>query len=658
MADWVTTVQAQHSLVEAYNNSIRRVLSPPPSLTGSEWSNKYRVLAGDSASEPGKYRWQRAPYQKEMLDVCTDTTHQKVVFMLAARTGKTLTMENTIGFYVHQQPSPIMYLGPDLSYVDNFSSVNLEPLFWYSKELKSLLNWDTRNKDNTKRHKKFNGGSIYLTGANSPAGLRGKTIRVLLIDEVDAFPDSSGDEGDPVALAETRTTTFQNRRKIIIASTPLLKDLSIIEREFELSDKRFFYVPCPKCSHEQTLEWKNLNYSDDESQPTYECQNPECGYNIPESRKMSMLDKGRWIATAESPIAGFHLNALYSTFQPWAELVSEWKKCKNNPRLLQRFKNTRLAETWDDSGERVTHHSLVARLEEYTAPVPDGVGVLTAGVDIQQNRIEASVWGYGADNEMWLVDVQVFEGEVSKDDVWGQLQKFILTSTYKLSTGIPIRIESVAIDSGYFSDKVYRFVEHISKLAPKTRVITIKGRNDFKSIVSDAPRQSKKYGAAFRLVGTDMAKDLLVGLLSNSEKGANYVHLPVILPTPRGHQMPLGEHRWLGVEVLEQLTSEKPKVQFKDGRRRRVWVLPPGKRNEALDCWVYSYAALRAMGLPFFNSLGERSKKLLAVEIPAEDEPVAQDTPDTLTSIKPLPPRKKKGGVTIHAPATNRRIWG
>lgn len=656
---WETSKEALTLLADRLDNSISRHLAPPPRLSGSEWANKYHILASENSAEPGKYRWQRAPYQREILDVCTDREHNKVVLMMSARTGKTLALLNTIGYYAHQDPSPLMVLGPTNGYCEGFSKTSIEPLFYYSKELRDIINWETRDKSNTIKEKKFAGGSIYLTGAESPSGLRGRTIRVLLADEVDAFPDSSGDEGDPIALAEVRTTTFQHRSKIILASTPLIKDLSVIEREYEISDKRIYVCPCPKCGSKQKLIWENLNYSDGD--PKYICF--DCGYNIPENKKQWMLDNGEWIKTnPESKVAGFHINALYSPFQSWGSLVDEWKQCKNNVHLLQRFLNTRLGQTWDSSGDRIVTNDLMRRLEEYSAQIPAGVGVITAGVDVQQSpgRIEVSVWGWGADNESWLIDHQAFEGDVNRDDVWNQLKEFIIMQKYYLPNNIPLRLKSVAIDSGFLASRVYDFVEEMGKAQTKVKVFTVKGRDSYNKIVDDIPRKSKKYGAPLRLVGTDMAKDFLVGLLNNAEAGPNYVHIPVVLPIPRGMKLPEGEQRWLTVEYLDQLTAERPKLEIKNGKRSRKWVLPPGKRNEALDCWVYAYAALRVLGLKFFNDLGDRAKKLAEYDPQdIQDDVVAPTEEDR--AMEPFERKQakkvKKKGLTVHRPSSFGSIF-
>ena len=555
--------------------------------------------------------------------------------------------------------------------MDFWSKASLTPLLYDTKVLRELFNWSNNHPDNSKRIKKFRGGSISLVGSNSPSGLRGKTIRIVLADETDVFAESTGQEGDPLALAEIRATTFQHRKKIILASTPGLKDFSIIEGEFEKSDKRYYHVPCPECNHHQPLQWKvadnqyGLHFADDPENPVYVCQG--CGYGIPESKKTRMLAQGKWVATADSEVAGFHLNALYSPFQKWSELVAEWKKTKNNKRKLQVFVNTRLAQTWDDSTERTSTNQLAQRVESYNAPVPtyeedicNGVGVLTGGVDVQQNRIEMMVLGSGDSDELWIVDYAIFEGDTSQDHVWNQLQDFILHAKYSLKNGVTIRLKSVCVDSGFATDRVYRFVAHMSSIQKKTLVFAIKGVQTHSRVIDDLPLQSKKYAQSFRRIGTDMTKDHLSGIMANSVAGPNCLHIPIAFPMPVGEKaLATGEQRWVSREFLDQLTSERPMVVNKNNRRTRQWVLPSGKRNEAWDCLIYSYAAMRVLGLAFLNNLGNRAKELSGAHIAPDepDEAPESDVSEKIEENKVILRPKRQKDIVFHKSTSNSNFW-
>lgn len=672
--DWTTSDRALTNLNEGLDSLVSSILRPNPHLTGAEWAEQYRILSDRTSALPGPYRTSVAPYQEEMLEVATDRDHKEVVLMMAARSGKSMVLENTLGYFVHQDPAPILVLLPDLGYADWWSKNSLDPLLYDSRELRELFDWSNQSTTNTKRYKTYPGGSISLVGSNSPAGLRGKTIRVVLADETDSYADSAGEEGDPLSLARIRTTTYGHRRKVIMASTPGLKGFSVIEDEFKKSDQRYYNVPCPNCNQLQRLVWTRedgsygLFFSDNPQEPSYICEH--CEYNIPESKKRWMLENGIWIPIEESDIAGFHLNSLYSPFISWADLVKEWQDTKKNKNKLQVFKNTRLAETWDASEDRISSNQLAKRLEKYNAEVPtkaedcNGVGVLTAGVDIQRDRIEMLVLGSGPDDELFCIDYQVWEGNTSKDAVWSELQNFILTKTYKLKSGLRVRMRSVAIDSGFNTDKVYRFVDKINQIQKKTLVIAVKGIQKHQRIIDDLPTQSSKYGSSFRKVGTDMAKDHLAGIMANKEPGPNYLHIPVFWPPVGGHELPEGEERWISREFLDQLTAEKPMVVNKNGKKKRQWVLPPGKRNESFDNLVYAYAAMRVLGIAFLNNLDNRAEKLAnahKTEDTTDQEPEVESKDQNtvpLTDNKPQKRRrKKKPSVKIHPGVSNTNIW-
>jgi phage terminase large subunit GpA-like protein len=605
----------------------------------------YRILPAETATEAGKYNWRRAPYQREWLDVMTDDKHQKVVLMTGARVGKTTCLENALGFYMHQDPAAIMVMLPTLGEAEKFSVNNIDPLIRDTRVLRELVkDKRTRDSGNMKLLKRYRGGHLSFVGAESATQLHGKTIRVLLADECDRFPFSAGKDGDPLTLAMVRTTTFGHRRKIVLCSTPTYKDLSHIEREFLASDQRYYHVPCPHCNHFQKLVWKNINYSDDAKNPVYVCE--ECACAIEEKYKYRMLLNGRWVAeNPTSRTAGFHLSSLYSVYMTWAELVEEWLAAKNNRFRLQVFINSRLGETWDETGERVTSNQLVARLEAYTSEVPTGVGLLSCGVDIQGNRVEAAVWGVGVSDEIWLVDTVILDGDTGKDEVWRKLQDFLFTARYKTATGATLGIRTIAIDRGYNTERVDRFVQQIRRHDTANRVIiATRGVENYPRLVADRPKQSKTTNSLYFQVGTNIAKDHIAKLLSNTVPGPNYIHLPVSLPSNDGHK------RWLDNEVLKQLTSEKPVLTYVKGKPKREW-RKVYERNEQWDMLILAYAATLHLGQPLLTAL------------PKLVEKVSELQPVTSTPTEPVDEPKitalQRSGLRIHNPlyGAGRNIW-
>lgn len=604
--EWDTLASALDELTSELDKLVASILAPPPTLLGSEWANEYLVLAKEAAAEPGPYRWERAAFQREMLDVACDSEHQEVVMMLPARVGKTTVLLAASGFFAHQEPSPSMFIGPTSGYVRNFTKNSLEPMFRASETLRALLIWDTKDANNTLTLKRFKtGGYIYLAGAESPSQIRGQTIRLALADEIEVFPENPGEEGSPIQEIRLRTSTFQHRRKIIYSSTPLIKHHSRIEELYEASDKRQYYVPCPECSHMQVLDWDGLIYKDMDS-PHYSCKS--CGYLIHERYKNKMVAAGEWRkGNPDSDTAGFHTTALISPFASWVELVREWKDAQKNNFLLQKFLNTRLAQTYDVAGSHLTQHDLNARLERYEAEVPAGVGVLTAGVDVQTDRIEIGVYGWSIKDEAFLIDYRVITGDTSATQVWSDLANFFIKTSYKTKHGVPLKVKVVAIDSGYLAQRVYQWTAQFSSQQKTTKAYSIKGRDNYPKVVDDIPKRSKRYKAPFRFVGTNHTKDYLVaGILQNDTPGPGYLHIPVTLPRVPG--MSLQEERFLQIDYLEQMTAERQ--VFNPKTRRRAWHLPDGKRNEALDTFVYAFAAFRLLGAAFMDALERRIEVL------------------------------------------------
>lgn len=639
-----------------HRKQIAQVFRPTPRLKGSEWSNQYRYLPAETATEPGPYRWERAPYQKEWLDVCCDSHTQKVVLMTAARVGKTTVLENVTGFYMHQNPSAIMWMLPTLGEAEKFSLSNIDPMIRDCRVLREVVK-DKRQRDsgNLKLRKAYKGGALSLVGGESATQLHGKTIKVLLADECDRLPFSAGKDGDPLTLAMVRTTTFGSRRKIILSSTPTYKDLSHIEREFLLSDQRYYHVPCPHCGHYQKLVWKNLNYSENPEKPEYVCE--ECAACITESHKFNMLLKGKWVAeNPTSTTAGFHINTLYSVHMSWKELVEEWLLAKGNRYKLQVFINSRLAETWDESGDRVTSHQLEKRLEQYNAQVPTkddtcrGVGILSAGVDVQGNRVEAAVYGHGANDELYLIDTEIFDGDTGLDSVWNKLADFLLNKRYKTKHGGLMGIRAIAVDSGFNTERVYRFVQQLNRIDTAGRtIIATKGVDRYNRFVADRPSQSKAHNALYYQIGTNIAKEHLQKLMANSEAGPQFLHLPVSLPTD-GDQK-----RWLDREVLAQLTAEKQVLSYKNGKVKREW-RKTRDRNEQWDMLILAYAVFLHLGPNVLSDVGKLAEKVAELKSDAVPTTPAPST----VPVTSVPNRLQQSGLKLHQSGRsgfNQQLW-
>jgi len=559
------------SLVELVKRAVK-VLAPPPDLTIAEWADRYRVLSRESSAEPGRWRTDRAPYQREIMDAITDPKTEKIVVMSSSQVGKSEILLNVIGYFIDQDPAPILLLMPTLDLAEAFSKDRLAPMLRDTPILRGKVkDARTRNSNNTLLHKQFPGGHITLAGANSPASLSSRPIRILLADEVDRYPMSAGTEGDPLTLAERRTSNFWNRKKIYM-STPGIKDLSRIEAAYELSTQEEWCIACPTCGKYQPLKWAQIHFED----MTHECAHCGARHTEIEWKRQD----GKWIAKNENKgTRGFHLNALASPWKTWDEIVEEFKEAKRvGPEGLKVWVNTVLGETWEEEGDTVEEESLMEHMDHYGADLPEGVKVLTAGVDTQDDRLEVEVVGWGQGKESWSIEYRTFYGDPGQAAVWTQLDEF-LQKYWSKTDGTQMGISCTCIDSGgHFTDQVYQFCakrEH-------RRIFAIKGRGGTGyPILIGKPTRNNRHRAALFHVGVDTVKELFYSRLKVEDPGPGYCHFPA--DQDRGHDRTY----FLG------LISEKKVLRYRKGRPYIEWVKrSSGLRNEALDCRVYATAAL------------------------------------------------------------------
>jgi phage terminase large subunit GpA-like protein len=540
---------------------------------------------------------------------------QKVVFMAGAQLGKTEAINNVVGYMIAHAPGPAMFVQPTIDMAKRLSKQRLDSLIHETPCLADkVAPARSRDSGNTMFSKEYPGGILLLTGANSATGLRSAPCRWVLLDEVDAFPADVDGEGDPCALAERRASTF-SRRKIILTSTPTVKDMSRIETEYLASDQRRF------CDHMQWLQWKNIQWRDaDPTTAVYVCE--ECGCHIPEYHKGEMLRRGEWrsTSTSEDPrTVGFHLSSLYSPlgWKGWEEIVTEFLRAKSDAPLLKTFVNTVLGETWEEEvGARLGADGLRERAEFYPAgEIPDGASIVTAGVDVQDNRLAIGIYAWGQGEECWLISHAEIYGDPAGKKLWDQLDDVILR-TYKTTTGKEVRINSIGIDSGgHFTSEVYAYARERAK----HNVFALKGQSQRNKPAIGKPSkvdinyrgQVLKNSAQVYPVGADTIKTTLFGRLKHNEVGAGYIHF----------------HAEAGQEYFKQLTSERQVVRYVKGFAVREWKKKAGDRNEALDCFVYSYAALNFLYMRFNrNTIFEQFAKAKVVKADKQpDKPVESE---------------------------------
>jgi phage terminase large subunit GpA-like protein len=614
----IQTHPSAQSNLAAVRSRVYALYDPPPDITISEWAVRNRVLPKGTTSRPGPFKPEK--FQIEMMDVILDPLVHEVVIQKSTQVGYSdAVINNVCGYFIDADPKPIMLVQPTIDNAKDYGKKRITPMIESCPAIRAKIKPPTsRRAGNTLALKEFPGGFLKLTGANSGAGLRSDPVPVVLFDEVDGYPVDVDGEGDPIAIGTRRTDGFADW-KIIKGSTPAKpKGISPIERDFLRSDMRRFHVPCPFCGFKQPLWWTDplipgkprlhrLSYAvnaDDQVDPGsvgYVCAG--CSKKIPERYKQQMLNGGDWIAEfPERAVAGFHINALYSPWREnWAALAQEWHEAnrENNPEKLKAFINLRLGETWEEQGDAVEAVALKARREEYQAEVPDGVGLLTASVDVQGDRLECVVKGWGAKEESWLIAYQQIFGDPGQEEVWNELDTFLL-STWQHGSGQKVKISATMIDSGgLHTDSVYRFV----KVRQHRKIYALKGSSEAGKEILGKFSVNNKYRVKLWIVGVDTAKDRIFARMKIPGAGPGFIHLPDFAED----------------EYLAQLTAEKAVRRYRRGKGTIREYIKTRARNEALDLEVYALAALYVLGQATLRKLGEMAEALR--EPPQEPPP-------------------------------------
>ena len=539
-------------------------LKPDPMLLVSEWADQFRVLSPKSAAEPGRWRTQRTPYLQEIMDcLSVSSPVQRVVFMKGAQVGGTEAGNNWIGYVIHMAPGPMMAVSPTVEMAKRNSRQRIDPQL------------------------------------------------------------------DPILLAERRSATFARRRKVLLVSTPTLKSTSRIQREFENSDQRYFYVPCPSCGHSQPLRFSQLRWEEGKPENAQYCCE-DCDFLISEHQKTEMLNQGYWQATAEGDgqTQGYHLSSLYSPvgWFSWEDAARIFEGAQQNPDLMKGFVNTVLGESYEEEFEAPEWERLYKRRESYAiGVVPEGGLFLTAGVDVQRDRLECEIVAWGRNKESWSIDYLVLDGDTALPDVWKKLDQVLSKDwPHALGSSLPIRV--MCVDSGYATQDVYGWVRNYpqavwggagARASQPRSVVAIKGRDTETALiqnVSKADAGGKRRGLRVWNVSGPVAKVELYRWLklprpTDEERASGELFSPGTCHFPQ-----------YGEEYFKQLTAERRIIRLHKGFPKATWEKDPTRNNEALDCRVYARAAASIYGLDRFkelqwkrleNALGEVKQKAL-----------------------------------------------
>lgn len=628
-----TQFRNARGLAAIINRAASRHLAPPPDLKPSEWAET-AVKIPEGNAVPGPYRLANAPYQREPMDMLVHPDCYRVTLKWGAQVGKTLLALCVQGYCIEMTPRSQMMMQPSQGDLQTWLETKFNPLVDANGTIRSLIAKPRgRNGVNNQRMKSYPGGFLMFAWSGSPKTMRGRSAPLIVCDEVDGY--EATDEGHPVGLLWQRAATFGDQRFLLEISTPTVKDSSYIDKAWEAGDQRRFYIVCPHCDHHQVLRWGNVKWTgrqstgiedaeldqDQDHQPetaAYACEG--CGVLLDDGERIAAIRNAETLGAgwkASKPFRGhasYHLNELYSTFRRLRDIVQSYLD-KLATDDLQTFVNVSLAETWEEKGEQADPDALMARAEEYPAQVPMGGLVLTAGVDMQQDRLEVEIVAWGHGEESWSVDYLVLWGDPLTSDPWDELEE-VLSSTWLHESGAQLPVTATCVDTGGTGGNTQAAYEWLRGKTGR-RIFGIKGVAGWGRPIVAAPSRKQSGKNARKvdlfLVGSDEAKLAVMRRLAVEKPGPGYCHFP----------------NDRDADWFQQLTAEKLVTRYVKGFPVREWH-QTRPRNEALDCRQYAYAALKIA-----NPSMKRAAQRLGVQLKAE--PVQEQLPAPAPVVPPAP---------------------
>lgn len=603
--------------------SRRQVLKPKPIMNLVDWANTYRYLSSESSALPGRWRTDRVEPARGVMLAATDPTVNQITVMSCSQLLKSEFLNNVVAYYMVNDPCPMLLMQPTVSMAEAYSKDRLDPMIRDTPAVREVVSSKKgRDSKNTVARKSFYGGQITLVGSNAPAELASRPIRIVLCDEVDRYAQSAGVEGDPVSLVSERSATFAPFNKLICTSTPTIEGRSRIEQLYLSGDQRVYVVPCPSCGVEEELKFENVKWTDKNPETAaYHC--PRCSHVWTESERVRAISRGHYRATAPfKGHASFKVTKLASPWEPLSILAKKYLEAIGSPELLKTFVNTQLAETWVEKGEAPDSQRLYERRESFELnSLPTGVVFLTAGVDVQKDRLELEVVGYGRDKRSWSIDYRIIMGDTATPTPWLELDK-VLNETWLTEDKRQLQVRMMLVDSGYNTQHVYNWARRHSG----DRVRVSKGSDALQTIFGtpkdvDVAKDGTKVRRAVKLwtVGVSVLKSELYGWLKMDKPEDGKPHPPGYCHFPM-----------YDLEHFKRLTAEQLMKKTIKGQTHYHWV-KVHERNEQLDCRVLARAAASMFGIDRFSKnefdvLEGKTEIRKNTEIPSEAPTIKKKT--------------------------------
>jgi len=632
------------------------MFQPPPDIKPSEWAEKnVRIPTGNAI--PGPFRIANAPYQREPMDMRVNLDCYRVSLMWGAQVGKTLTALCLQGYAIDMRPQSQMMMQPSQGDAQTWLETKFNPLVEASPGIaKRIAKPRGREGVNNQRMKSYPGGFLMMAWSGSPKTMRGRSAPLIVCDEVDGYARTP--EGHPVSLLWQRSATFGDERFLFEISTPTIEGASYIHTAYLDGDQRKFHVACPHCQMHQVMRWENVTWigrrstclADAMQDANHEDHQPHSamyacvgcggmwndGERIAAIRTAEMVGAGWKAAKPFKGHASYHLWEAYSTMRKLGDIVRDYlDKIKTDD--LQTFANVSLSEVYAEAGDKADPTGLQARAYEFPAQIPAGGLYLTAGIDMQQDRLEIEVVAWGEGEQSWSVDYRVLWGDPLLGDVWDDLDD-ILASGYMHESGRLLPISAACLDTGGTSGYTQRAYEYLKGKTGR-KLFGIKGVGGWGRPIVEKP-QRKQSGKNARkidlfLVGTDEAKLIVMRRLAVDEPGVGYCNFPAERDA----------------EWYKQITAEKLLTHYVKGQPVREWSKPDKARNEALDCRVYALAALKIMQ-PSFKRIAAKLKMPAAPAPPSHTiaETAADAGVERLEVLAPLP--ESVAEIRLEAPPT------
>lgn len=632
-----TSLGAQKLIAETITKIFSERFKPPPKLNLVEWADKFRFLP-DNSAEPGRWKTKRVEVARQPMLSISDSNVKEVTIMSCIQLMKTELMINTALYYMHQDPSPMMYVAPKKEIAEAWSKERFNKSVSTTPVLKDIFASNRRGDGNTILQKQFPGGQISIVSARNPDDLAMRACRIMLFDECDKYPANvgageggAGGEGDPIAVAWGRATTYGNRAKKIVACSPTVQGKSRIEQEYLASNQSVFYQPCPHCNHAKEIEWPDVIIPVDEETGEYLPEKAyvhcaECDAHWTEGDRHKSISKGYWVAKRPHIIHhhGYKVSSLASPFTPVKTLATEFVNAMGNAQLLKAFYNTRMARTWREEGEQPDWEVIYNRRESYKiSTVPDGGLLLTMGMDVQKAGVYYEVVAWGARKQSWSVEAAYLQGDINEENFREEVKK-VFDRTYKNTVGVEMPIEKICLDTGYNTQSLYSLVRDYGD----QRLVAIKGDQEgrLSNILGtptpvDVNHDGKRISRGLMLwhVGASVLKEQFYNWLNLKKPTDEKLKAGVLYPSGFCHFPEYDE------EYFKQITAEQ-RVRTENKKGFEVWAWERTRKdNHFLDCRSYARAAATMLQMErMTDEAWEERQRIYSVKV--DSKPVTDDT--------------------------------